>query len=568
MKKNLLESMTRNERYLAESTLSLMDKFYDSNMKLLGSENTYYDVRSSAYYAAGLLMRNQSGDLERALEVIKQIIKMQYDAPNEIYHGTFRATPKDIHPPVGNLPWKAFSPNWTHFFDTTIEKISKEFRKSVSVEKLQQLNEALNIDLEKQLEDAVSNVLPVLWRSYDPNWREFIGCTFALIISEFEDMLPSDVIKLMDESMEKAVIGSIERRIYDSVPMNCNVEFMHIFMAHYFGSRFNNKDWKEHAAREAHKIYKEFMEFKTLAEYNSPTYYGIDLFALGLWRKYLNSDSLKKLGEEMESYLWVDIALFYNANLQNMCGPFARAYAMNMQNYVTTTAMFMLLITGEENLPMPTISSESQAFPEFCYGPMIALIGSHVPEHIQSSLIAHEKDRQIERKFIEMIERGKPGERRNLCTATAYIEKDLMLGALSGSKNTSGQLHAATIYWKSEDTETLNIRLIRREKNKHWRDHLWGITYDAKASKNLLEIDVAFDTERNIELVFQIRGKNIDINLITENLWKLPGLDVKLKSSAPTPTIVQCKDFFEVIYDYNPNTSKNNHMKFQLNLKK
>lgn len=566
MKKNLLELMTENERYLTEKTLSLMDKFYDENAKLLGSESTYHDVRSSSYYAAGLLIRNQAGDLERACEIIKLIISLQYDNPEEIYHGTFRATPKDVHPPVGNLPWKSFSPNWTYFFDKTIEKVSIEFKKNVSVEKLDEINKIIN--LQKELENAVTSVLPVIWKSYDPNWREFIGCTFALILAEFEDMLPKDLVELIDESMKKAVIGSIERRVYDTNPMNCNVEFMHIFMTHYFGSRFSNKEWKEHAAREAHKCYKDFMEFKTLAEYNSPTYYGIDLFALGLWRKYLKSDSLKKLAEEIEAYLWEDIAQFYNPNLQNMCGPFARAYAMNMQNYVTTTAMFIILLTGPDNVPMPEITENSQAFAEFCYGPMISLIGANIPENIKASFLTYEQDRQIERKFREMIERGKPGERRVLCTATAYIEKDLMLGALSGSRNTSGQLHPLTVYWKSEDDETLNIRLIRREKNKHWSEHIWGILYDAKASQRNLSLNIDFNTEKEIELVFQIKGKNLNIDLITEYLWQLPGLNIELEANAPKPQIIKCKDFIEVIYEYIPTNSSYHTMNFNLNLTK
>ena len=33
----------------------------------------------------------------------------------------------------------------------------------------------------------------VMWRDYDPNWREFIGTTFAIILNEYPDRIPPDL---------------------------------------------------------------------------------------------------------------------------------------------------------------------------------------------------------------------------------------------------------------------------------------------------------------------------------------------------------------------------------------
>lgn len=556
MEKVSFDSMTLNERYLAQETIALMDKFYDEKASLILGGDKKHDVRSSAYYAAGLLMRNQAGDLERACEIIRQIINTQYDKPGEIYHGTYRVHPEDPHPPIGNLPWKTLSHGWMHYTEDIYDKVLTELKKEIPSENAE--------NFEKSFQTAVINTIPTVWLSYDPNWREFIGCTFAMIIAEFEDMLPKDIVKLIDDSMAKTVLGSVERRVYDVIAMNSNVEMMHIFMTYYFGERFNNEEWMMHAEREAKKCYDEFMEFKSLAEFNSPTYYGIDLFAFGFWRKYLKSETLKQIGKEMEYYLWEDIALFYNADMKNMCGPFARAYGMDMQKYVTTTGMFILLAIGKEYAPLPPISVKSEGFPEYCYGPIIAAIGTSMPEELKAYFETHQKDRQIERKFRETVERAKPGQRRNLCTVTAYIEKDLMIGAITGSGNTSGQLHPATVYWKDENGDVFNFRLIRREPNKHWSEHYWGIKYDGKAEKNLLKMDVDFDSEKEFELVFQVSGKNIDTSSISENSWQFPGLKAEVDAKAPVPYISQSKGRLEIVYHYNPEDQLSRHMSFNI----
>lgn len=553
----MTEHMRDEQLYLIHHAMADMDGNYDHAMKLLrdkDNQDQHY-TRGSAHYALGLLIRNAPGDYERACEVLGKVLDMQYDCPDEIYHGTFRTAPQEPHPPIGNLPWKTFAPGFAYFLNDTFEKISAQLVDMLS----SNTSEASNsLDVKNIFQSAVNQVLPPVWKSYDPNWREFIACAFAVILANFERTLPNSLIDRMDASMIKAVGASIDRRLSDAIPMNSNIELMHIFICHFFGHRYDNEDWISHAEQEALKFYEAFKEFGSFAEFNTTTYYGVDLTVLGLWRKYGKSDAFKQIGHEIEKGLWENIALFYNPNLENLSGPFSRAYEMEMRDH-SSIGVFLFLTLGKGYEYLAAINCESE------HDPMIALVDVDVPLAIKPSLMTHHSDRLVVKQFRELCERDEPGANTNLCTATAWIEKNLMIGGMSGSRNTNGQMHPATVHWMTERGDKYYMRLIRRELGGHWNSHLRGITYEAKADKDLLVVDVHLDTNKEIELYFEIRGVSILAENVTPDVWTLPGLTCKLETDAPTPLINKYDEYIEVIYRYQPQVSSN-HMSFTFRL--
>lgn len=547
MRQGIMEQMSDEQQYLVYHSMEAMDRNYDDGMKLVKSSPDRHSTRGSAHYALGLLVRNAPGDMKRACEVLGEVMDLQFNCPDEIYHGTFRTAPQEPHPPVGNLNWKSFAPGFNYFLDQTLEKISVQFIEIISVEAITALSSADIKAIKQGFQSAVDKVLPPVWKSYDPNWREFISCTFAIILEQFEGMLPDELVFRMDESMVKAVEGSIDRRLSDATPMNSNIELMHIFISHYFGHRFNKEGWMAHADKEALNFHAAFMEYRSFAEFNTTTYYGVDLTVLGLWRQCGKSDTIKHRGHDIETGLWENIALFYNPSLENLSGPFSRAYEMEMREH-SSLGVFLFLALGKGYEYLAAINCESE------HDPMIALVGVDIPQEIKASLIAHQGDRMVEKKFRELCERDKPGTNTNLCTATAWIERDFMIGAMSGSKNTNGQLHPATIHWKSTDGSKYYMRLIRRESGEDWNTHLRGITFEAKAQKDHLTIAVHFDTDLDIEVFFEIRGKNISSQGITPDVWTLPGLTCQVDAQAPVPSILEYDDCIEIVYRYHPET--------------
>lgn len=100
-----------------ETTLAAMewtDQFWDARAGFMwdtdaespnrsGRMGHRHLVRETSWYAVGLLLRNQRGDLERALQAIEAVLQQQIDEPGQPYDGTFQRSPEEPRPPA-SLP--------------------------------------------------------------------------------------------------------------------------------------------------------------------------------------------------------------------------------------------------------------------------------------------------------------------------------------------------------------------------------------------------------------------------------------------------------------------------------
>lgn len=560
MTEQVLEHMTKAQQHLVNQSMSYMDGLYVNDARLIQSyENAgELDSRGSAHYALGLLLRNGEGDVHRAEHVIRSVLSMQYDTPDEIYHGTFRTRPDVTDPPRGNYNWNEFAPGTAYFLERTFEKVSAEFIDALwSDESV--LNESAERKQVKRLfQSAMDQVLPPVWTSYDPNWREFIACAFAVILAEFDHRLPQQLVEQMEYAMKLAVAASIDRRKSDVIPMNTNIELMHIFITHFYGHRFNHADWIAHSDEQAERMLNEFMVHESFAEFNSTTYYGVDLTVLGMWRTYGSTMRFVEIGRIVEAGLWNNIALFYNANLENLSGPFARAYDMEMTAH-SSVGMFIYLLLGEEYIHLADVNCEVE------HGPLIAIVGIEAPIEVIPFLKEHQGDRLVQKQFIELCERDEPTSNRNLCTAKAWSGEKRMIGAMSGSRNTNGQMFPATIHWQSDQGHRYDLRLTRREVGEGWNTHLRGITFEADLTEDSLMIEVSLETPDEIEVYFEIRGPFIGKDNIQDKQWALPGLVCNVTAEAPDPTVLIYPESAEIIYRYVPGDTPDK-MRFKLNL--
>lgn len=533
-----LDRLNEHARSLAEDTLELMDRAYDPAMGLLWKDagdpkaadtGPRHDVRSSAYYAAGLLVRQGPGDLDRACAVLGRVIDNQYDAPGELFHGTFKRSPQDLLPVPSPRPWKSLDPGFLRDLAQKAAVMDPRQRQAL-------------------LASEQGALLP--WGRYDPNWREFIGCTFAFLLAEFEAILPPEVVARIDRSAQVAVEASIERRRHPVVPMQTNIELMHGFIADFFGSRFHRPGWQTHAEHEAEAVSKAFRRYGTFSEYNSPTYYGIDLWALGFWRRYSPSETIRRLGHELETGLWEDIASLYHPELRNLCGPFTRSYGMDMQDYVTPTGLYLWLELGRAApLPDPGRPRPDQDLPypqiwDYFYGPMVAVMGTALPPKVRSLLTRPLEPRTIRKTFVE------DGA---VCTATAFLAEGMMWGGLKGSRSTSGQLHPATIAWKDEEGRSFSLRVSRRLPGEFWNNALAGVIFRAEVSKDRLEIGVDLNRTEPVEVFFEIRGEGLDPSQISAAGWRLPGLPLSVSTDADQdPRVERWAHSMEISYRFSP----------------
>ena len=435
-----------------DASMDWMDRLYDDGTGLLwqpgdaSASTTRPDrhmVRDSTYYALGLLMRDALGDRQRAERVLAVILDQQIDSLEAPYHGTFLRAPEEPRPG-----------DW-----------ARE------------------------------------WRDYDPNWRDFIGTAFALVLTHFENELSTSLVARMDDALRMAVQGALARHLN---PAYTNIALMDAYLLHYVGVRQNEPAWQAAGENFAAQVVAIFERHDAFEEYNSPTYYGPDLYALGLWRAYSQSAQLRERGAEMEAKLWLDTARFYHAGLRNQCGPWDRSYGMDMTRYVAVLGMWVWLASGREQAPFPNLRETFYHAADLCFGPCAALVGTQVPDAARPHLLAFQGARRVEQRITD--------ER----VASAWLEEKFMLGAehTQRSKRGYGQFHPLTMHWRLPDGQIGWVKLVHT------------LPVDVVAGQR--ELTLAGQGE----MIFAVYAPGTSLNAVQSGRWSLNGLNVMVEGNS------------------------------------
>jgi hypothetical protein len=471
-----LASLSKDSREIVLTSLQWADQAWDPQAMLCRSpatirtdgvasetqSRTFFMVRDSVWYAIGLLLRDGPGDRERAAQIVRAVLKQQYREPSKPWDGTFRRSPNEPEPG----------------------------------------------------ENAQ------MWRAYDPNWREFIGTAFAVILNEYPDRIPADLAQQMIESIDYAVAGEIkEKRLKATYT---NISLMYGFLWNFAAVRGNRPDWIAPATQWQEETYRLFKEHDAFWEYNSPTYAGVDLFALALWRDNGFTPHMKTIGAEMEAALWRTIADLYNANLRNISGPYDRSYGMDMQRYVSVTGLWLRTVLDADRAPLTGFDPPVDHVADLWFVPAIAVLDTEIPgdamKQFRSFPGEHEVRRPIEGPRI----------------ATAWIGKDLIYGGeitghTRGVDGTS-QFHPVTAQWQATRDRIGWIQLTRCPP------------IDAAADRKGIVISTTGDVS------FRIYAPGIVADKAKQIAWSLPGLNVQVESDAKTFSAERHGEFVDINY--------------------
>ena len=531
---------TREREWLLQETMKRLDEQYDAACKMLGNDREGHGVRVSAHYAVGLLARGGSRDRKRAEEILERLLELQFKGDSEdAFYGGFPRNDREGQPPSEPFPGKEFTAVHRYYLEKWQETIEEKFRGRLA-------DSGYDNAQVKQIcacyWQAVTETVPVVWRGFDPNWREFIGTDIAMILAFYEEDLESGLVWKLEQALERAVTGSLTRYHDHVCPMNTNIEMMHVLICAYLGERRKDGALLAHAVKAAQRLKTAYLEFHSVSEYNSSTYYSVDLMALSAWKRILKNEELRETASFLEAGIWKDITVMYHPLLKNLCGPFSRSYEMDMSLHSLLPALLYLGL-GEEVQEKPAFNCELAG------NIAIALLGTRIPEECREALSEFQGERQVETCFRELMERSHPQDDTSVCTASAWIGKNHMLGALRGSRNTSGQLRSATAYWKAPDGSVTNLALLRREPGENC-EHLRTVFFHNKVVKDHMEINVSWDVQRDLELVFAVMGEGLKPEMFEENLWKLPGMTVCIKAVGDQRKIQEIEGGMEVIYSY------------------
>jgi len=463
-------SLNRNATELFQQSMRLGDSFWDENVKLLrnpasGSSELStgkHLVRESSWYALGLLLRDQPGDRERAGNILDAVLNEQYVTPGSRWYGTYKRTPEEPNPDKNSA----------------------------------------------------------MWRGYDPNWREFIGTTFAMVLIEYPDRISSSLRLRMNAAIDRSIDGEMkEGRL---LPSYSNIALMYGFLWDFAAEHERRADWMQKSAAWNQSVYDGFEKYGAFSEYNSPTYSGVDLYGLALWRDYGSTSHMRDIGSEMEVRLWRDLANYYQPALRNISGPFDRAYGMDMERYVSVVGVWMRSGLDSSAAPLPSLAAATEHLADIWFAPHIAILGTQIP----ADALAEMKQFSGEHLVRQKIDAGR--------VATAWIGRTAIFGGETTGKTrdagTTTQFHPATIQWRTPSGEIGWVQLIQCPP------------VDATADERGLSIA----TNGTVRL--RIHAKGLAKGQIAVAQWLLPGLHVAVASDNKAFAVKDAPDSIDLVY--------------------
>ena len=472
-----VSSLNKNSREIFLTSMQWADKYYDAQARLVAappasvySEELHVPqhfpahlmVRESTWYALGLLLRDGKGDRERAADILRVVLDQQYHEPGKVWDGTFRRTPAEPEPGAN----------------------------------------------------------AVMWRAYDPNWREFVGTTLAIVLLEYPDRIPAELRPRMIQAIDDAVAG--ETKQGRLAPTYTNPALMYGFLWSFAAERGGRPEWRTEAQKWQDTVYGLYKQHDAFFEFNSPTYAGVDFFALALWRDYGFTKQMRARGEEMEAGLWRATADLYNANLRNISGPYDRSYGMDMQSYVSVTGVWLRTVLDADHAPLTGFDNTPvDHVDDLFFVPPIAVLDTRIPPDAMKSFTSFQGEHQVRRPIAD--------ER----IATAWIGKELIYGGeITGHTkdvDAHSQFHPVTVQWQAPGKIGW-IQLTRCPM------------IDASADRNGIVISA------NGDVSFRISAPGLTAASAQSAQWTLPNLTVHIDTDAKNFTAQQQGSFVDVTY--------------------
>jgi len=351
-----------------------------------------------------------------------------------------------------------------------------------------------------------------IWRTsvvddrLDQNWREFIGCDLIIIYQNYKKKLPDDILKGIEIGLTHAAKGALKRNVGADYT---NISIMSAFLMDFVGTEFKNGELKKAGLKKADDIFTLYNQHKTFSEYNSPTYYGVTLIALALWRELALSTELREMGKNLESQFWNEITIFYNPNLMNMPGPYFRGYGMDMRKYYSITGLWIAIALNNKNLsPIPF--KQAPKYGEVSNITAIFHLGLDIPKASFAQLTKFTGPRFISRSVPNYYK----GD--SIKHVTAMIANDWMMGGLWGNRRAWNQIKTGTIHWKTNGSD-IGWLLVPGDGNTN-----------VKVTKTEMKIYLANKDATQIQLF--VSGKDMSLKMFADNKWTLSGMTLNMST--------------------------------------
>lgn len=284
------------------------------------------------------------------------------------------------------------------------------------------------------------------------------------IVELFSDLLGNDLVTQIEESLEKAAVGGMRRNgtypLDDNLTLGySNPALMRALVVGWVGARRNNSTLIDYANKQGDQLLELFKAdgYNTLGEYNAPTYYGMDTWALAANIAYGPKGATMTTNSEfILTELWRDIADHYNPLLRNMVGPYDRAYTRDMTGHSSVLSLWWWSMFGREFGGQPPLGEPDLLF-DVIQGAAIALVTDvalkHIPRDTAEALKA--TGRWAGGRFLNKIVRESL-DTDVVRVATSWLSADVMIGGIAQAEteNRGNQFVPAIVHWASDPEKT------------------------------------------------------------------------------------------------------------------
>ena len=285
----------------------------------------------------------------------------------------------------------------------------------------------------------------VEWEDYDPNWRQFVGIALQLLLAHHGTAVDTWRRQRIEDAIALAAEG--EQRSGRLHWWYTNIALQHAWFLVEAGRTAEGEELAE-------RVVEGWREHRSFQEFNSPTYDGVDLWALALWRGHSSSDRLRAWGAELEAGLWRTVADRYHAGLRNLAGPYTRAYGLDLDRYVGKVGLLVAGAAGVDVAPLPSLDDEVIAHGHDLQSlPALALAPPAVDDDVLADLRAFRGERSVHDVISTWPTRRE---------ATAWLGDDVTIGAEDGDSDWMGwyQFVAGTVHWRRPDGRTGVLRYV------------------------------------------------------------------------------------------------------------
>lgn len=289
------------------------------------------------------------------------------------------------------------------------------------------------------------------------------------VVELYADLLGDDLVASIEDALEMAAVGAMRRNgTYpegDNLILGyTNPQIMRCLTVGWIGARRNNQTLLDFANEKSAQLWAFFASDgadDTLAEYNAPTYYGMDIWALVANVAYgpANATMTTRAGAILTA-LWADIADHYNPYLRNLAGPYDRAYTRDMTMHSSVLSLWWWGLFGRAYGGQAPLGDADLLY-DAAQGAALALVmdtaARYIPDETAAALTRTGKWEGT--RFLNKTIRGDlstlglGGEKTaKWRVATSWVSAEVMIGAEStgDTTNRGAQFVPAIVHWASD----------------------------------------------------------------------------------------------------------------------